>query len=55
MKAATDRQVEIIADAGAELFLLEMMIDIEKMLISLDAAQATGLPVWVPSEPAGIE
>lgn len=47
LKAATERQVEIIADAGAELFLLEMMIDIDKMLILLDAAQATGLPVWV--------
>jgi S-methylmethionine-dependent homocysteine/selenocysteine methylase len=47
LKAATERQVEIIADAGAELFLLEMMVDIDKMLILLDAAQATGLPVWV--------
>ena len=46
LKAATERQVEIIAAAGAELFLLEMMIDIDKMLILLDAAQATGLPVW---------
>lgn len=47
LKTATDHQVEIIADAGAELFLLEMMIDIGKMLILLDAAQSTGLPVWV--------
>jgi len=47
LKAATERQVEIIANAGAELFLLEMMVDIDKMLILLDAAQATGLPVWV--------
>lgn len=46
LKAATERQVASIADAGAELFLLEMMIDIDKMLILLDAAQATGLPVW---------
>ncbi len=47
LKPATERQVEIIAGAGADLFLLEMMIDIDKMLILLDAARATGLPLWV--------
>ena len=47
LKTATERQVEILAAAGADLFLLEMMIDIDKMLILLDAAQSTGLPVWV--------
>ncbi len=47
LKAATERQVETLAGAGAELFLLEMMIDIDKMLILLDAARSTGLPVWV--------
>ncbi len=47
LKTATERQVEIIAAAGAELFLLEMMIDIDRMLILLDVARSTGLPVWV--------
>ena len=47
LKAATERQVEILAGAGAELFLLEMMIDIDKMLILLEATRSTGLPVWV--------
>lgn len=47
LKAATERQVEVIAAAGADLFMLEMMIDIDRMLILLDAAHATGLPVWV--------
>ena len=47
LKTATERQVDIIAGAGADLFLLEMMIDIDKMLILLDAALSTGLPVWV--------
>ena len=47
LKVATERQVKVLADAGAELFMLEMMIDIDKMLILLDAAQSTGLPVWV--------
>jgi S-methylmethionine-dependent homocysteine/selenocysteine methylase len=46
LKAATERQVKILAAAGAELFMLEMMIDIDKMLILLDAAGSTGLPVW---------
>jgi S-methylmethionine-dependent homocysteine/selenocysteine methylase len=47
LKTATERQVKILAAAGADLFLLEMMIDIDKALILLDAASSTGLPVWV--------
>ena len=47
LKTATERQVEIIAAAGADLFMLEMMIDIDKMLVLVDAARSTGLPVWV--------
>jgi S-methylmethionine-dependent homocysteine/selenocysteine methylase len=47
LQVASERQVQLLADAGAELFILEMMIDIDKMLILLDAAIATGLPVWV--------
>ncbi len=47
LQTATERQVEIIASAGADLFMLEMMIDIDRMLVLLDAAQSTGLPVWV--------
>lgn len=47
LEEATRRQVKILADAGVDLFMLEMMIDIDKMLILADAALATGLPVWV--------
>lgn len=47
LRTATERQVAIIADAGADLFILEMMIDIDKMMILLDEAQSTDLPVWV--------
>lgn len=47
LKTAAERQVEVIASAGADLFMLEMMIDIDKMMILLDAARSTGLPVWV--------
>lgn len=47
LKSATQRQVEILAEAGVDLFMLEMMIDIDKMLILLDTARSTGLPIWV--------
>ena len=47
LETVTERQVEIIAAAGADLFILEMMIDIDRMMILLDAARSTGLPVWV--------
>jgi S-methylmethionine-dependent homocysteine/selenocysteine methylase len=47
LKAAAFRQAAIMAEAGADLLMLEMMIDIDKMLILLEAARSTGLPVWV--------
>ncbi len=47
LKPATERQAAIMAAAGADLLMLEMMIDIDRMLVSLEAAQASGLPVWV--------
>jgi len=40
-------QAVIMANAGADLLMLEMMADIDHMLIVLDAAQKSGLPVWV--------
>ena len=43
----TLEQVTIMADAGAEVLILEMMIDIARMKRVLDAAKTTGLPVWV--------
>ncbi len=36
-----------MADSGADLIMLEMMMDVERMLITLNAAQTSGLPVWV--------
>ncbi len=45
--ASAGEQAAIMADAGADLLMLEMMVDIERMLVTLQAAQATGLPVWV--------
>ncbi|MDG1118958.1 MAG: homocysteine S-methyltransferase family protein [Flavimaricola sp.] len=40
-------QAAIMARAGADLLMLEMMIDIDRMLVTLRAAQTSGLPVWV--------
>jgi S-methylmethionine-dependent homocysteine/selenocysteine methylase len=43
----TLEQVTIMAGAGAELLILEMMIDIARMKRVLDAAKTTDLPIWV--------
>lgn len=40
-------QSAIMARAGADLLMLEMMVDIDRMLVTLKAAQTSGLPVWV--------
>ena len=47
LQSAAEKQVAFLADAGAELIILEMMIDIDKMTALLATARATGLPVWV--------
>ena len=39
-------QARIMRDAGADLIMLEMMIEIPRMLAVLEGAQASGLPVW---------
>lgn len=38
---------ETLAEAGADLLLLEMISDVEHGMLALEAALATGLPVWV--------
>jgi homocysteine S-methyltransferase len=43
---ATEQAV-IMVEAGADLIILEMMINIDRMLVVLDGAQRCGLPVWV--------
>jgi S-methylmethionine-dependent homocysteine/selenocysteine methylase len=45
--ANTEEQAAIMADAGADLIMLEMMADVERTLILLAAAQKSGLPGWV--------
>jgi len=47
-EAANYREVaDIFAESGADLLLLEMMSDIDRASLCLEAALATGLPVWV--------
>ncbi len=40
-------QAEILAGAGVDLLVLEMMRDVDYARAAIDAAVATGLPVWV--------
>ncbi len=40
-------QASIMMDAGANLIMLEMMVDIDRMSAMVEATSATGLPVWV--------
>ncbi|HSH43816.1 MAG TPA: homocysteine S-methyltransferase family protein [Arenicellales bacterium] len=41
------RKVEVLADAGCDLIIMEMMRDLDTSLWATEAAVATGLPVWV--------
>ena len=47
VKYGYKRQAEYLAEAGAELICAEMMMDIDNASLVVDAASATGLPVWV--------
>ena len=47
LRADAEDQAAIMAGAGADLLMLEMMVDIDCLLVTLEAAQASGLPVWV--------
>lgn len=40
-------QVALLVDAGVELLMVEMMRDVERTLLCVDAALTSGLPVWV--------
>lgn len=40
-------QADILAEAGVDFFALEMMRDIQYTNIVIEAAQRTGLPIWV--------
>jgi homocysteine S-methyltransferase len=46
-KATYGELANLLAEAGAEMILMEMMCDVEQAGHALEAAVATGLPVWV--------
>lgn len=47
LRSNLEDQAAIMADAGADLIMLEMMADNERTGIAVESAQKTGLPVWV--------
>ncbi len=47
LRRNTEEQTQVMANAGADLLMLEMMVDIGSTLVMLEAAQTSGLPVWV--------
>ena len=47
LRGRTEEQAGFMAEAGADLLMLEMMVDIGRMIVLLEAAQSSGLPVWV--------
>jgi len=47
LQESISQQAAIMAAAGADLLMLEMMIAIDRMLVTLEASQTSGLPVWV--------
>ncbi len=47
-EAANYREVaETLAEAGVDLLIMEMMLDLERAPRAVEAAVATGLPVWI--------
>lgn len=47
LRQNTVEQATIMRDAGADLFSLEMMVDIPRLTATLDAIADLGLPIWV--------
>lgn len=47
IKPLYEKKVNVLADAGCDLIIMEMMRDLEVSLWATEAAVATGLPVWV--------
>ena len=46
LRVNSEDQAAIMAEAGADLIMLEMMAHTDKMIVVLEAAQKTGLPIW---------
>ena len=46
LKDSYREQAEILAEEGVDLLLLEMLRDVERASVIVEAALATGIPVW---------
>lgn len=46
LRTDVTRQAAVMHDAGADLVMLEMMVDLDRMIVTLEAARTCGLPVW---------
>lgn len=47
LESTVTTQAQIMAESGADLLMLEMMIDIEQMMATYYAAKSSGLPIWI--------
>ena len=47
LRRNTTEQAAVMQAGGADLLILEMMIDIDRMKATLDGAVTAGLPIWV--------
>ncbi|MDJ0824017.1 MAG: homocysteine S-methyltransferase family protein [Rhodobacter sp.] len=47
LETGASEQAKIMAGAGADLIMLEMMVEVPRMLAVLNGAKTSGLPVWV--------
>ena len=47
LKKSIEEQSIIFSNGSADFIILEMMVDIERTLITLNAAKKSGLPIWV--------
>ena len=46
-RASYREQAQLLAEAGVDLIILEMMRDVEQSSFAIEAAGSTGLPTWV--------
>lgn len=47
LRKDVEHQAGLMARTGADLLMLEMMVDIDRMLVTFEAAETAGLPVWI--------
>lgn len=47
LRRDVEHQAGLMARTGADLLMLEMMVDIDRMLVTFEAAETAGLPVWI--------